>query len=85
VKISFNHPAAIGRGIFVRSLGVIVPPSVAIPEIRKALGMTAAELAAALQVSPRTLEGWEQGRAISTARLIDLRSFMEAHPKLKRL
>lgn len=85
MKISFNHPAAIGRGTFVRSLGVIVPPAVAIPEIRKALGMSAAELAALIFVSPRTVEGWEQGRRISLESFVSLRTLLETHPKLKRL
>jgi len=33
--------------------------------IRKALGMTVKEFAQIAGVSPRTVEGWEQGRPIS--------------------
>lgn len=85
MKIIFAHPAAIGRGTFVRSMGSIVPPAVAIPEIRKAIGITAARLAALLFVSTRTVEGWEQGRRISLKNLVSLRTLIDSHAKLKRL
>ena len=45
----------------------------------------AAELACVLCVSRRTVEGWEQGRRISAAKLIDIRTFIESQPKLRRL
>ena len=44
--------------------------------LRKLLGLTVADLAKIAFVSPRTVEGWEQGRNISPASLELIRKYL---------
>lgn len=57
---------------------------VAVPDvkaIRKAFGMSQAQLATFLHVSPRTLQNWEQGRRIPGGAARTLLRIMEKEPK----
>ena len=49
--------------------------------IRKAFGMSQAQLATFLHVSPRTLQNWEQGRRMPGGATRTLLRIMEKEPK----
>lgn len=49
--------------------------------IRKSFGMSQAQLATFLHVSPRTLQNWEQGRRVPGGATRTLLRIMEREPK----
>lgn len=62
MKVSKNHPAAIyGRPVFLDDSGTVVGYREGLKALRTFWGWSRDELAGFLNVSPRTVESWEQG------------------------
>jgi DNA-binding transcriptional regulator YiaG len=57
--------------------GEPMPTSEGIREIRRRLGISAADLASSCGVSRRTVEGWEQGRPVSKAPMLLMAGLLE--------
>jgi len=51
--------------------------AIALRLLREERGMTRAELAAAMSVSARSIEAWEQGRSISDAMMCRIAAYIQ--------
>lgn len=71
MQITTRHYASNwGRPVVLDDRGALVHDSKGIQAIRHQLGLSVADVAKQCGVSPRTVEGWEQGRRrVSTAAL----------------
>lgn len=68
-------------GKAARETGVVVS---AIAEVRTRSGLTQAQFAFLLGVSPRTLQEWEQGRRAPSGAAKTLLRVAQAHPEVLR-
>lgn len=70
MKVTIDHPASsCGIPVILDDDGNPMDYAAGVKEIRRRLDLTAAELAAKLGVSTRTVNGWEIGRMPKTAAL----------------
>lgn len=70
MKVTIDHPASsYGVPVIIDDDGNPMDYAAGVKEIRRRLDLTAAELAAKLGVSTRTVNGWEIGRMPKTAAL----------------
>lgn len=73
MTITTSHPASsYGLPVILTDGGEPLDYADGIRAIRDRLGWTTAEMASRAGVSPRTVEGWEQGRLPSAAALLAL-------------
>jgi DNA-binding transcriptional regulator YiaG len=79
MKITTNHAtSSYGVPVILDDLGAVMDYAPGIVAIRKKLKLSTAQLAVACGVSPRTVEGWEQGRLPSTPVLLLLKQLLKA-------
>ena len=70
MQVTTNHPASsYGQPVILADDGSVMDYAGGIKAIRAHLGMSTQQLADALGVSRRTIEGWEMGRMPSTLAL----------------
>jgi ribosome-binding protein aMBF1 (putative translation factor) len=63
MKVTTNHStSSYGIPVILGDDGQVMDYAVGIKAIRRARGLSTTQLAAACNVSRRTVEGWEQGR-----------------------
>jgi ribosome-binding protein aMBF1 (putative translation factor) len=73
MKLTTEHSASsYGMPVFVDDDNQLVDYADGLRQTRKAKGWSVADLANEVGVSPRTVEGWEQGRMPSKPALIIL-------------
>jgi len=66
MTITTNHPSSsYGLPVILDDAGQVMDYAPGIQLIRARLNLSTADLAAKIGVSPRTVEGWEQGRTPS--------------------
>jgi DNA-binding XRE family transcriptional regulator len=77
-KLTTDHPASsYGIPIFVDDLNNPLGYGEGVRLIRKAHGLTAGQFGAAIGVSRRTVEHWEQGRMPATESLLKIAHYMK--------
>lgn len=65
MKITNNHIASKnGVPVCIDNSGEIIPPRHMVKAIRTRLGLSVLDLALLIDRSPRTVQGWEQGRSV---------------------
>lgn len=70
MKITIDHPtSSYGIPVILDDKGDVMDYAPGIKAVRAKLGLTAAALAVKLNVSERTINGWEQGRMPEVAGL----------------
>jgi DNA-binding transcriptional regulator YiaG len=70
MQVTTDHPASsYGQPVILADDGSVMDYSPGIKAIRAKTGMTTQQLADAVGVSRRTVEGWEMGRMPSTLAL----------------
>jgi transcriptional regulator with XRE-family HTH domain len=80
MKIESNH----GRLVILDESGHVMGYGPGIQAIRRHLGMSTQEFAAACGISRRTVEGWEQGRMPNGAALVAMQYLLLAFPDAVR-
>jgi DNA-binding transcriptional regulator YiaG len=70
VKITCDHSASsYGIPVILDDAGQVMDYAQGVKALRQLLNLSTKELAEACQASPRTVEGWEQGRMIDAGPL----------------
>jgi DNA-binding transcriptional regulator YiaG len=70
MQVTTNHPtSSYGQPVILADDGSVMDYAPGIKAIRAKTGMTTQQLAEAVGVSRRTVEGWEMGRMPSTLAL----------------
>lgn len=70
MRITCKHPqSSYGIPVILADDGGVMDYAPGIRAIRRAKAWSVAEMAAVCGVSPRTVEGWEQGRPVPAAAL----------------
>lgn len=70
MKITTQHPYSHhGVPVILSDISAYMPHAEGIRAIRRHLSLSVRDLAARCGVSPRTVEGWEQGRPVPAAAL----------------
>lgn len=78
MKITTQHPASkFGVPVILRDDGKVMAHSDGIKALRRTGSISVASLAALCNVSPRTVEGWEQGRSVPCAALNVMAGLLE--------
>jgi DNA-binding XRE family transcriptional regulator len=71
VQLTTKHTSSnYGIPVFVDEDGSLIDYAEGLRRLRKERGWTVSDLASQVGVSPRTVEGWEQGRMPSKSALI---------------
>lgn len=80
MKITLNHPKSKGgMPVFINDARQVIATAAALKKIRvDCLKLSVPAFAALLGTSPRTVNGWEQGRPPSAAALFLLESKLNA-------
>lgn len=77
MKITCNHSSSsYGIPVILADGGEVMDYAPGIRAIRRAKAWSVAEMATVCGVSPRTVEGWEQGRPVPAAALNALAAAM---------
>lgn len=80
MKITIDHAASsYGVPVILDDAGNVMDYAPGIKAARAKLGMTAKQLAEKLNVSERTVNGWEQGRMPEVAGLNMLGKLLRSH------
>ncbi len=79
MKLSTTHSASsYGTPVFIDSAGNLMDYNKGIKELRRLMGWTSVKpLAKKIGFSPRTVEGWEQGRKPPKTALISMKNMLE--------
>lgn len=83
MQITCNHPASrYGIPVFLSDAGHLLDPAPGIKALRAKLHLSTQVLSTHCGVSPRTVEGWEQGRHPTTAALNAMAQLLnnQTHP-----
>lgn len=73
MRITTDHAASsYGQPVILDGSNSVMDYGPGVKAARKALGLRVAELAEACGVSPRTVEGWEQGRRMPPTQALNV-------------
>lgn len=77
-SLTTEHPSSsYGIPVFLDAEGRPMDYADGVRQIRRSFGWSVSDLAERCGVSPRTVEGWEQGRPVSTPALLLMQQLLE--------